>query len=69
MKSLKWRRIESGFNRLVADSSSENDHEEAKADDEMRMYESPYTEYMEKKIQELPLPHILKRYLDFYREF
>lgn len=68
LKSLKWRRIESNSSRLT-ESSSENDNEETKTDDEMRMYESPYTEHMVKKIQELPLPHILKRYLDYNREF
>lgn len=67
--ALKWRRIESGIHRIVADSSSENDNEEAKIDNEMRMYESPYTEHMRAKIQQLPLPTILKRYINFYREF
>lgn len=35
----------------------------------MRMYESFYTEFMREKIQQLPLPPILKRYLNFYRDF
>lgn len=67
--ALKWRRIEAGIHRFVADSSSENDNDEAKVDNEMRMYESPYTEHMRAKIQQLPLPTILKRYINFYREF
>ncbi|KAJ8932456.1 hypothetical protein NQ314_014638 [Rhamnusium bicolor] len=67
---LKWRRIESNIYRFEADSSSENEgDEEIKTDNEMRMYESPYKEHMKAKVQELPLPPILKKYLNFYREF
>ncbi|KAJ8911379.1 hypothetical protein NQ315_014210 [Exocentrus adspersus] len=66
---LKCRRTDSGAQRLAADSSNENEaEEEMKADNEMRMYESKYTELMRAKIRELPLPPILKRYLNFYRE-
>lgn len=32
-------------------------------------YVSPYTQYMRAKIQALPLPPILKQYLNLYREF
>lgn len=67
---LKCRRTESGVHRVTADSSNENEgEEEMKTDNEMRMYESPYTELMKSRIQELPLPPILKKYLSFYREF
>lgn len=67
---LKCRRTESGVHRVTADSSNENEgEEEMKPDNEIRMYESPYTELMKSKIQELPLPPILKKYLNFYREF
>ncbi|CAH0554528.1 unnamed protein product [Brassicogethes aeneus] len=33
-----------------------------------KMYKSPYSEHMKKKIHELPLPFLLKRYLNFYRD-
>ncbi|CAG9861923.1 unnamed protein product [Phyllotreta striolata] len=67
--SLKWRRIESEIHTMV-DSSSENENEEEqKFDDEMKMYKSPYTEHMKSRIQQLPLPTILKSYLNYYREF
>lgn len=54
------------------DSSTETDEEDEEinlSSDGMRMYESPYTEFMREKIQQLPLPPILKRYLNFYRDF
>lgn len=67
---LKCRRTESGVHRFTSDSSNENEgEEEMKVDNEMRMYKSPYTERMKAKIQDLPLPPILKKYLNFYREF
>ncbi|KAG5900210.1 hypothetical protein JTB14_008092 [Gonioctena quinquepunctata] len=60
---LKWRRIESNIHRIVGESSSENDNEEeVKVDNEMRMHQSPYSDRMRAKIQALPLPPILKRY-------
>lgn len=56
--------------QLVSYSSSDvENEEEPKVDNEMRMYESSYTEHMKSKIQNLPLPPILKRYLNFYRKF
>lgn len=33
------------------------------------VYVSPYTKYLRAKIQALPLPPLLKQYLNFYREF
>lgn len=55
-----------------SDSSSLSDAaEEAKAvpvQSEIRTISSPYTIHMRNKIQELPLPSILKNYLNFYRE-
>ncbi|XP_074031779.1 protein-L-isoaspartate O-methyltransferase domain-containing protein 1 isoform X2 [Leptinotarsa decemlineata] len=68
--ALKWRRIESNIHRIMDDSSSDNENEEeVKVDNEMRMYQSPYTEHMKTKIQALPLPPILKRYLNYHRDF
>lgn len=70
---IKMRKI--GNYAITTDSSSDNENrdDEHKIDNnskpEMRMYESVYTEFMKAKIQELPLPPILKRYLNFYREF
>lgn len=69
--SLKWRRIESDIQGMFSDSSSDNENEsERKIDDSgMRMYKSPYTEHMKAKIQQLPLPTILKKYINYYRDF
>ncbi|XP_018564596.1 protein-L-isoaspartate O-methyltransferase domain-containing protein 1 isoform X2 [Anoplophora glabripennis] len=67
---LKCRRTGLSVQRVAGDSSNDNEgEEEMKTDNEMRMYESPYTEHVKSKIQELPLPPILKKYLNFYREF
>ncbi|VEN59900.1 unnamed protein product [Callosobruchus maculatus] len=57
--------------QLLHYSSSDNEkEEEQKVDyDERRMYQTPYTDRMRSKIQELPLPPVLKRYLNYYREF
>ncbi|KAJ8984799.1 hypothetical protein NQ317_003713 [Molorchus minor] len=65
--TLKWRRMD----KVVVDSSSESEgEEEEKAENsDQTMHESPYTDLMKAKIQELPLPPILKKYLNFYREF
>ncbi|XP_072392791.1 uncharacterized protein [Diabrotica undecimpunctata] len=67
LSSLKWRRIETNINTIVTNSSSDNETEEPK-DNEMKMYDSPYTEHIKAKIQQLPLPTCLKRYLNYYRE-
>ncbi|XP_057664554.1 protein-L-isoaspartate O-methyltransferase domain-containing protein 1-like isoform X1 [Diorhabda carinulata] len=70
---LKWRRIESDIQGMFIDSSSSSDNEndtQRKIDDnDMRMYKSPYTEHMKAKIQQLPLPTILKKYINYYRDF
>ncbi|KAF7272627.1 hypothetical protein GWI33_014608 [Rhynchophorus ferrugineus] len=62
----KFRRIENN-----EDTSSEFDTEEESrfAVSEMKMYQSPFTQHMRAKIQELPLPPILKMYLNYYRDF
>lgn len=68
----KWRRVAASPNRCMSGSSTENDttQDESKSHkNEIRVIRSPYTPYMKKKIQELPLPSILKNYLNFYREF
>ncbi|CAH1115477.1 unnamed protein product [Psylliodes chrysocephalus] len=70
ISALKWRRIEADIHTMVADSSSENENEEEpKIDNEMKMYKSPYTDHLKSSIQQLPLPTILKKYLNYYREF
>lgn len=62
---MKWR--------FVTDSSSDNENtqeEESKVpQNEIRTISSPYSSHMRNKIQQLPLPSILKNYLNFYREF
>ncbi|KAI4461399.1 protein-l-isoaspartate o-methyltransferase [Holotrichia oblita] len=71
--SAKWRRIWLSTHRLDSysnSSDSEAVQEEANAStNEMKIVQSPYTQLMRAKIQELPLPPILKNYLNFYREF
>lgn len=67
----KWRRVMSS-NRCMSGSSTENDttqDESRSVRDEIRVLPSPYTAHMKRKIQDLPLPSILKSYLNFYREF
>ncbi|CAG9819140.1 unnamed protein product [Phaedon cochleariae] len=69
---LKWRRTEALTAQRFADSDSEREAEgegQRSEEGEMRMYRSPYSEHLKAKIQRLPLPPILKRYLNFYREF
>lgn len=68
----KWRRVTLSPNRCMSGSSTENEttqDESRSVQDELRVIQSPYTAHMKKKIQELPLPSILKNYLNFYREF
>ncbi|KAL3274131.1 hypothetical protein HHI36_015545 [Cryptolaemus montrouzieri] len=65
----KWRRIalEPSFS-----SSSDTDNEadrNLQGNNEMRMYQSRFSTPMREKIQRLPLPQILKNYLNFYRDF
>lgn len=72
VSGTKWRRVSVSSGRLVSDSSTENEttQDEGKVvQDEMRMISSPYASHMRNKIQELPLPSILKNYLNFYRDF
>ncbi|XP_025837593.1 ABC transporter F family member 4-like [Agrilus planipennis] len=73
----KWRRID------LLSSSEDNTQEEHEREgendgntdrrncnsNEIRVVSSPYTSLMKNKIQSLPLPQILKNYLNFYREF
>ncbi|GJQ71538.1 hypothetical protein Trydic_g11246 [Trypoxylus dichotomus] len=69
----KWRRICVSTQRLDSysnSSDSETVQEEANASaNETKIVQSPYTQLMREKIQSLPLPPILKNYLNFYREF
>ncbi|XP_030754406.1 uncharacterized protein LOC115881164 [Sitophilus oryzae] len=67
----KLRRMDCRSRSHNQDNSSEFDTEEdtKQVDNELKMYQSPFTEHMKAKIQELPLPLILKRYLNYYREF
>lgn len=68
----KWRKVTLSPNGAVSGSSTENDtaQEERNSDlDGIRVIQSPYSAHMKRKIQELPLPSILKNYLNYYREF
>ncbi|KAF5279224.1 hypothetical protein FQR65_LT03472 [Abscondita terminalis] len=51
-----------------SDSEGEN-AEETMETNEVRTVSSPYTALMKNKINDLPLPTVLKNYLNFYREF
>lgn len=51
-----------------SDSDAAEDIKAVPVEDEIRTISSPYTFHMRDKIQELPLPSILKNYLNFYRE-
>lgn len=65
----KWRRI-AVENSDSSDNSSDNETDEniAEENNHWRMYKSRFTEPMRNKIRSLPLPPILKNYLNFYRE-
>ncbi|KRT81390.1 hypothetical protein AMK59_5592 [Oryctes borbonicus] len=69
----KWRRICVSTHRLESysnSSDSETVQEEANTSaNETKIVQSPYTQLTREKIQQLPLPPILKNYLNFYREF
>lgn len=68
----KWRRVTLSPNRCMSGSSTENDttQDDSKSGhDEIRVIPSLYTGHMKTKIQQLPLPSLLKNYLNFYREF
>lgn len=57
-------------NYIDSDSDSDMVVEEATQSPVTRsVYVSPYTQHMRAKIQALPLPPILKQYLNLYREF
>lgn len=51
-----------------SDSEGENAEENVESN-EVRTVSSPYTALMKSKINDLPLPTVLKNYLNFYREF
>lgn len=55
--------------RHKRDTSSDTEEESKQTDNEMKMYQTPFTEHMKAKIQQLPLPPILKKYLNYYRDF
>lgn len=63
-RSVKWRRVVSEPN-MSTDSESEGEDSR----NERRMYRSRYSIPMKKKIQELPLPQVLKNYVNYNRDF
>lgn len=67
----KWRKVTVSSNRISGGSTENGTTQDGSRSiqDEIRMIPSPYTAHMKRKIQELPLPSILKNYLNFYREF
>lgn len=65
--STKWRKVTYSQNRCVSGSSTENESKSAR--DDIKVIPSPYSVHMKRKIQELPLPSILKNYMNYYREF
>ncbi|EFA09382.1 protein-L-isoaspartate O-methyltransferase domain-containing protein 1 [Tribolium castaneum] len=75
--SSKWRKIERVDTPKKCDSDDSSDNDD-KSDSEsdyvdamnrMKMYMSPYSGHMKSKIQQLPLPSNVKKFLNFYREF
>ncbi|CAH1378524.1 protein-L-isoaspartate O-methyltransferase domain-containing protein 2-like [Tenebrio molitor] len=76
--SSKWRKIDRvDVPKKYSDSEDSTDNED-KSDSESefvemmnrkKMYISPYTAHMRNKIQQLPLPSNVKKFLNFYREF
>lgn len=65
----KWRRINSYSSGSESDNMDE-DENIVNANQEFRiMVPSPYTTHMVDKIMALPLPIILKKYLNYYRDF
>lgn len=70
----KWRRICLSTHQLdsysnSSDSDTVQDEASPATVNDAKIVQSPYTKLMRSKIQELPLPTILKNYLNFYREF
>lgn len=68
----KCRRFRTAVGRLYSISSTDSEHMEDEVDlesTEPRVVPSPYTVHMQSKIQNLPLPTILKKYLNYYRDF
>ncbi|XP_045476241.1 protein-L-isoaspartate O-methyltransferase domain-containing protein 2-like isoform X2 [Harmonia axyridis] len=63
-RSVKWRRVSSDPN-MSTDSESDDDQ----SNTEYRMYKSCYSIPMKKKIQQLPLPQVLKKYVNCNRDF
>ncbi|XP_044758102.1 protein-L-isoaspartate O-methyltransferase domain-containing protein 1-like isoform X2 [Coccinella septempunctata] len=61
-RSVKWRRVTSEPD-MSTDSESEDEIPER------RMYKSRFSIPMKKKIQELPLPQVLKNYVNYHRDF
>ncbi|KAJ3655677.1 hypothetical protein Zmor_014798 [Zophobas morio] len=75
--SSKWRKIDRIDAPKKCDSGESTDNED-KSDSEseyvealhrMKMYVSPYSVHMKSKIQQLPLPSNVKKFLNFYRDF
>lgn len=64
----KIRRVTVPNSMFDSDSEEDNVDENAESN-EIRTVSSPYTALMKSKIRDLPLPTVLKNYLNFYREF
>lgn len=75
--SSKWRKIDRIDTPKKCDSDDSSDNEDKSDSDRdyldamnrMKMYMSPYSVHMKSKIQQLPLPSNVKKFLNFYREF
>lgn len=66
----KFKKITMRSYTVDSDSDSDMIVEEMQPRPVQRtVYVSPYTQYMRAKIQALPLPPLLKQYLNLYREF
>lgn len=70
LRSGKCRRFRTNVSRLYSISSTDSDHmEEETETNGPIVVSSPYSVHMRNKIQQLPLPTILKKYLNYYRDF
>lgn len=67
----KQRRVSNNGQRIYSDTSSDSEVAEEPFNPykEYKVIISNYTYYLRIRIQELPLPPLLKNYLNFYRDF
>uniref|UniRef100_A0A1Y1JYW7 Protein-L-isoaspartate O-methyltransferase domain-containing protein n=1 Tax=Photinus pyralis TaxID=7054 RepID=A0A1Y1JYW7_PHOPY len=65
----KVRRVTLPNSIFDSSDSEEENPDDSSEPNEIRTISSPYTALLKNKIKDLPLPTVLKNYLNFYREF